>query len=149
MKFAVASLRWRTIRSSTGILSSVTENDEVACSIGSHFMPTLWHSTQETAMIIKTGEDWCSIFWKIIFSDTGVLHGNDFWGQENTAEVQNDFEPIPIGITATLEDYEYAYEPEPTFKPIVISTHPQESCPSIDFLPHPSLFAKGFEHSLQ
>ena len=76
-----------------------------------------------------------------------MLHGNDFWGRERTTDVQNDFQPISIGITATLEDYEevgdFAYEPEPTFEPIVISTHPQESCPSIDFLPHPSLFAHG------
>ena len=144
MKFAVASLHWRTIRLSTGTLSSVIENGGVGYSIGNHFTLTLWPSIQETATIMKTGEYWYFIpSREINSSDTGVLHGNDFWGQEQTAEVQNDFEPIPIGITATLEDYEYVYEPEPTFEPIVISSHPQESCPSIDFLPHPSLFVQG------
>ena len=32
------------------------------------------------------------------FDETGILHGNDFWGQR-----RNDVEPIPIGITATFE----------------------------------------------
>lgn len=38
------------------------------------------------------------------FADTGILHGNDFWGkQKRNDAVERQLEPISIGITATLE----------------------------------------------